>query len=66
MDRLGAARHSALYVGDSEVDAETAQSAGVAFVLVAHGYVIGPREEIQCAALIDQLSDLLQLPDCRA
>jgi phosphoglycolate phosphatase len=65
MYRLGTVRDQVLYVGDSEVDAETAQSAGVAFVLVGHGYVIGPREEIQCAALIDELSDLLQLPECR-
>lgn len=66
IDRLGAAREACLYVGDSEVDAETAQSAGVAFVLVGHGYVIGPREEIECAALIEDLGDLLQFAGCQA
>jgi phosphoglycolate phosphatase len=64
IDRLGAQVASSLYVGDSEVDAETAQAAGVAFVLVGHGYVIGPRDEIACTALIESLSDLLQLPGC--
>ena len=65
MERLGAVRDQVLYVGDSEVDAETAERAGVEFVLVGHGYVIGRREEIQCAALIDELNELLQLPQCR-
>jgi len=64
IDRLGAKGAASLYVGDSEVDAETAQAAGVAFVLVGHGYVIGPREEIACAALIETLSDLLPLANC--
>jgi phosphoglycolate phosphatase len=64
LDRLGAVGDGALYVGDSEVDAETAQAAGVAFVLVSHGYVIGPRDQIACTALIETLGDLLQLPGC--
>ena len=63
MDRLGAAGDSVIYVGDSEGDAETARSAGVAFVLVCHGYLMGPREKVECAALIENLDDLLALPD---
>ena len=66
IDRLGALGASSLYVGDSEVDAATAEAAGVDFVLVGHGYVIGPREEIACTALIENLGDLLQLPGCSA
>jgi len=64
LDRLGAARGRSLYVGDSEVDAETAAAAGVPFVLVGHGYVIGSREEIACMALIETLGDLLPLALC--
>lgn len=36
----------ALYVGDSEVDAETAQRAGVTFALFTEGYRKSPVEEI--------------------
>lgn len=38
MAALGAARERTLYVGDSEVDADTAKNAGVACVLVSWGY----------------------------
>ena len=64
MDRLGVATDQILYVGDSEVDAETARRVGAAFALVAHGYVIGAREEIPCAIRIEALSDLLLAPEC--
>jgi len=64
MDRLGVATDQILYVGDSEVDAETARRVGAAFALVAHGYVIGAREEIPCAMRIEALSDLLLAPEC--
>ena len=35
-----------IYVGDSEVDAETAKRAGVPFVLYAHGIRVSPIEDI--------------------
>jgi phosphoglycolate phosphatase len=43
---LGATPETTLYVGDSEVDAETAQAAGVRFALFAGGYRHKPLEEI--------------------
>jgi phosphoglycolate phosphatase len=38
LERVGAAADEALYVGDSLVDAQAAQSAGVAFVAVTSGH----------------------------
>jgi phosphoglycolate phosphatase len=66
MDRLKTAPTACLYVGDSEVDAETAQLAGVPFVLVGHGYAIGPQDQIKCIAAIENLGDLLALADSLA
>lgn len=40
----------ALYIGDSEVDAETAAAAGVPFLLFTEGYRKGPVERMACAA----------------
>ena len=61
MDRLQVGGVASLFVGDSEVDAQTAEFAGVAFVLVGHGYAIGPTDQIKCAAVIESLGDLLNL-----
>lgn len=41
---LGA--ETGIYVGDSEVDAETARRAGVPFVIYAHGIRVNPIEDI--------------------
>jgi phosphoglycolate phosphatase len=49
---------SSLLVGDSEVDAATASSAGVPFVLMKHGYRRGPAEEIPCMAALDGFAQL--------
>ncbi len=38
MDAVGASRESVVYIGDSEVDAETARNAGVDFVAVLWGF----------------------------
>lgn len=48
-----------LYVGDSEVDAQTAQAAGVPFLLFAKGYRKSPVEQIAHLAVFD---DFAQLP----
>ena len=58
LERLAAAPHEAVYVGDSEVDAEAAQAAGVPLVLVSFGYSLGPASEIACAARIDSFAEL--------
>jgi phosphoglycolate phosphatase len=49
---------TALLVGDSEVDAATARSAGVPFVLMKHGYRRGPAEEIPCVAALESFAEL--------
>jgi phosphoglycolate phosphatase len=54
-----------LLVGDSEIDAQTASSAGVPFVLMKHGYRRGPVEEmpsIAALATFDELPPLLGVP----
>lgn len=59
-DRLG--RHSArIFVGDSEVDAETAQRANVPFLLFSPGYRKSPLEQIPHDAAFDDFHALPQL-----
>lgn len=55
---LGAECREAVMVGDSEVDAATAQAAGVPFVLMTHGYHRGPIGEIASLATIDTFAQL--------
>ncbi|OWU82359.1 phosphoglycolate phosphatase [Oceanicola sp. 22II-s10i] len=56
---LGAmAEGPSVYVGDSEVDAETAQAAGVAFLLFTGGYRKSPVEAIPHDAAFDDFADL--------
>jgi len=50
---------SAIYVGDSEIDSETAQHAQVPFILFTEGYRRGSVSEIQHQAVF---SDFSQLP----
>ena len=47
-----------LYVGDSEVDAETALRAGVPFLLHSGGYRKNPIDELPHAATFDHFDDL--------
>ena len=49
---------TALLVGDSEIDAATARSAGVPFVLMKHGYHRGPVAEIPCLAALEHFGEL--------
>ncbi|MBR9652541.1 phosphoglycolate phosphatase [Thalassovita aquimarina] len=49
-----------LYVGDSEVDAETADRAGVPFLLFTEGYRKTPAEDLPHLA---RFSDFAELPD---
>jgi phosphoglycolate phosphatase len=56
--QLGAA--GGLYVGDSEVDAETAERAEVPFGLFTRGYRRGPAEAMRAAFAFD---DFAHLPD---
>lgn len=50
-----------LYVGDSEVDAETASAAGIPFLLFTEGYRKSPVADLVCAAHFDRFSILPSL-----
>ena len=55
---LGADPARALYVGDSETDAETAANAGVPFALYTRGYRKRPVESFDAVLAFDDWSDL--------
>lgn len=52
-----------IYVGDSDVDAETAHRAGIPFLLYAHGYARTDLNDLPKAALFDDFTDLPGLVD---
>ena len=56
--RMGGTNDSAVMVGDSETDAQTARAAGVPVVLLSYGYTHIPYEELKPDALIDSFVDL--------
>ena len=58
LETFAARPEGSLLVGDSEVDAATARSAGVPFVLMKHGYRRGPAEEIPCLAALESFAQL--------
>jgi phosphoglycolate phosphatase len=49
---------SAVLVGDSEVDAATAQAAGVPFILMSYGYHRTPLAQLTSTAVLDDLRAL--------
>jgi phosphoglycolate phosphatase len=58
LTKLGASQ--ALYIGDSEVDAATAEAAGLPFLLFTEGYRKGPVDAMRhCAAF----TDFAELPE---
>ncbi|MDP2086168.1 MAG: phosphoglycolate phosphatase [Gemmobacter sp.] len=59
-DALGAT-DARLYVGDSDVDAETAQRAGVPFLLYTQGYRKVPVADLPHDAAFDDFADLVAL-----
>lgn len=52
-----------IYVGDSEVDAETARRAGVPFLLFAEGYRKNPVDRIPHRKVFSRFEDLVALVD---
>src|SRR5215469_7935784 len=52
---------SALFVGDSEVDADTCTAARMPFVLMTHGYHRGPIAEIACVTALHRFEELGEL-----
>ena len=61
LDGFGIGGKDALFVGDSEVDAATAEAAGVRFVLMTNGYRRGPIEAIPHDAALDRFTALIPL-----
>lgn len=51
--QMNAPRETALYVGDNEVDAETAIAANIPFILVSFGYPTGSLNAIASQARLD-------------
>jgi phosphoglycolate phosphatase len=60
-ERLGTGPR--LYVGDSEIDAETARAAGVPFLLFTRGYRKTPIERLPHAAAFDDFAALPEIVD---
>lgn len=54
---------SAVYIGDSEVDAETAAAAEIPFALYSEGYRKSPLQDIQTNAVFSHHDDLLAIID---
>jgi len=63
LESLGA--RGGLYVGDSEVDAETAERAGVPFLLFTEGYRKASVESLPHAAAFSHFDALPALVDAR-
>ena len=63
LERLGARARQAIFVGDSEIDAETALAAGLRFVLVTFGYPHGDIDSITAEARLDDFAALLSIAD---
>ena len=53
LDRLAAKPREAIFVGDSEIDADTALATELRFVLVTFGYPHGDLATIPADAIVD-------------
>lgn len=58
LGRLPSVTNRAVFVGDSEVDAETAKITGLPFVFVTFGYPLGDPTAIQCDLRLEEFSCL--------
>lgn len=59
--RLGLTTADAWMVGDSEVDAATAEAAQMDFVLLTYGYHHGPVDAIPARHRLDRFADLIEI-----
>lgn len=60
IERLGVSKHAVLYIGDSTVDAETAQNAGVDFAAVLTGATTASEfDGYPCVRLMKNLGELI-------
>ena len=57
LDRLDTTASDCLYVGDSDVDRQTAANAGIGFLFVTYGYA-EPGEAIDALARFDRFDQL--------
>jgi phosphoglycolate phosphatase len=56
LEEMGATPTTALFVGDSEIDVETAVRAGTISILVTYGYANGELKTIGATRIIDDIS----------
>ncbi len=63
LNKLGATNANAIYVGDSEVDAETAVRAKIRFALFSGGYRKSPTSALPHWQVFDDIRDLLKYLD---
>jgi phosphoglycolate phosphatase len=61
INTFGTDKAATIMVGDSEVDAATAQAASVPFVLMTYGYHRGPIADISSIATLDHFGELATL-----
>jgi phosphoglycolate phosphatase len=61
LNGFGTPAGAAILVGDSEVDAATAQGAKVPFILMTYGYHRGPIDQIPSIATLDHFAELATL-----
>ena len=61
LNGFGTPPSAAILVGDSEVDAATAQGAKVPFILMTYGYRRGPIDQISSIATLDHFAELATL-----
>ena len=61
LKRLGLSVADAWMIGDSEVDAATAEAAGMDFVLLTYGYHHGPVDQIPARYRLDRFADLVDV-----
>jgi len=58
LDRLGAARHESVMIGDNANDVATARGAGVSVIAVSYGYPRMAPGALGADLLIDKMTDL--------
>jgi phosphoglycolate phosphatase len=56
--RAGIDPAEAVLIGDSEIDAATAEAAGIRFILMTYGYHRGAIETIPCIAALDRFAEI--------
>jgi phosphoglycolate phosphatase len=58
IERMGAARDAAVFIGDSETDIAAATDAGVASIVVSYGYSHAPIDALPADAVVTRFGEL--------